>query len=593
VLNVTPFQGPFSKPVESHILEYENFGWVNMSSDAHVIGHGTAVLEKALDVLDAVAREPHGVSQASLSKLLGLPRTTLYRLLAKLVERGMLRHDPKRRVFALGYKCFELARQAYAKPDLVLAASTELRMLRDLTGETSYLAILEEHESLSIERYDGVHDKRSQAALGQRKPLHCTSHGKAMLAALAPAKRDALIKTLDLKAITPASITDRRKLATELKLTSARGWSIDDEEVVPGVRCVGAAVLDSLGELRGAISVAGPAFRMTRERIEALGQEVAEAARRIGAQLSPDTGTSPQRDVQVLNSAWAFRGEFPVWCADEKLLFWADSLAPSIQVFDGVQNHLVAAIEAPIHGMVNFNDEILVACECGYSLWPAKIGAARQTGSPGFSPKLWPRHAPIALCVRGGQNSKSRQTLWACWSLDSERWQVAEYRLDNSSEPTAEDTKNQAIWVLQEALHALAWDPQGEVLYGLNRQSGNIIVMRPGQTHARRLATVPKGSGRLSGLAIDALGGIWTCLEEGWCAMRFLPDGRQDRVVGLPIPCPTGLVFGGKHGESLYVTSARHSVSLEALVNAPLSGRLFSVQTDPIQTVLHEVNQRS
>ncbi len=561
-----------------------------MSGDANVISHGTAVLEKALDVLDAVAREPHGVSQASLSKLLGLPRTTLYRLLAKLVERGMLRHDPKRRVFALGYKCFELARQAYAKPDLVLAASPELRMLRDLTGETSYLAILDEHETLSIERYDGVHDKRSQSALGQRKPLHCTSQGKAMLAALAPAKRDALIKTLDLKSVTPASITDRRRLASELKLTSARGWSIDDEEVVPGVRCVGAAVIDAQGEMRGAISVAGPAFRMTRERIEALGQEVAEAARRIGAQLSPDTEASPQRDVQVLEGAWAFRGEFPVWCADEKLLFWADSLAPSIQVFDGAQNHLIAAIAAPIHGMVKFNDEILVACETDYSLWPAKIVPTEQARPLKFSPQPWPRHAPKAICVRGGQHSKSKQTLWACWPLDSERWKVAEYRLDDHLETTLDDPNTPASWDFHEALHALAWDLQGEVLYGLNRQSGNIMVMHPGQTITRRLATVPKGSGRLAGLTIDARGGIWTCLEEGWCAMRFLPDGRQDRVVGLPIPCPTGLAFGGKQGQSLYVTSARHSVSLEALTNAPLSGRLFSVHVDAIRTEISDLS---
>jgi IclR family transcriptional regulator, acetate operon repressor len=519
-----------------------------MSSETSTLGHGTAVLEKALDVLDAVALEPHGVSQAALSKILGLPRTTLYRLLSKLVERGMLRHDPKRRVFALGFKCFELARQAYAKPDLLLAASPELRMLRDLTGETTYLTILDDHETLAIERYDGVHDQRSQAALGQRKPLHCTSQGKAMLAALSPLKRDALIKSLDLKAITPLSITDRRRLATELKLTSARGWSIDDEEVAIGVRCVGAAVVDTQGTMRGAISIAGPAFRMSRERIEALGVEVAEAARRIGAQLSPELEANQHRDVQVIEGDWAFRGEFPVWCADEKLLFWSDSLAPSIQMFDGDKNHLVARIDAPIQGMVSLNKEILVAA----------------------------------------QNAKAKQTLWSCWSEDGERWKVSEYGLDGASTIKNSEQEATVSWEFQEPLHALAWDAKGEVLYGLNRQSGVILVMHPGQASARRLVTVPKGSGRLSGLTIDPLGGIWTCLEEGWSAMRFLPDGRQDQVVGLPVPCPTGLTLGGKKLQSLYVTSARHSVSLEALANAPLSGRMFLVHTETIQVPLAE-----
>ena len=558
-----------------------------MDSEANALGHGTAVLEKALDVLDAVAREPHGVSQASLSRSLGLPRTTLYRLLAKLVERGMLRHDPKRRVFALGFKCFELARQAYAKPDLVLAASPELRMLRDLTGETTYLAILDEHEALSIERYDGVHDKRSHSALGQRKPLHCTSQGKAMLAAMPATKRDAFVKTLDLKPVTPASITDRRRLTTELKLTRARGWSIDDEEIVPGVRCVGAAVIDSQGDVRGAISVAGPAFRMTRARIEALGQEVAEAARRIGAQLAPDLGLVQQRDIQVLESAWAFRGEFPIWCADQSVLFWADSLAPSVQVFDGHKNHLVSAIEAPIQGMVWLNGDILVACAGGYTLLPADLDASMKVNSLGLVTTSWPRQAPGALCVRYPQHWKFGQTLWACWSTQAERWKVSQYRLDEAEGDSMEDTAPTPHWVFQEPLHYLAWDPQGEVLYGLNRQSGNIMVMHPGQTNPRRLTTVPKGSGQLSGLAIDADGGIWTCLEAGWCAMRFLPDGRQDQVVGLPVSCPTGMAFGGHNAQNLYVTSARQSVSLEALANAPLSGRLFVVQTQTNQTPDH------
>jgi IclR family transcriptional regulator, acetate operon repressor len=559
-----------------------------MSSDSNALGHGTAVLEKALDVLDAVAQEPQGVSQAALSQILGLPRTTLYRLLAKLVERGMLRHDPKRKVFALGFKCFELARQAYAKPDLLLAAAGELRMLRDLTGETTYLAILDEHEALAIERYDGVHDKRSQTALGQRKPLHCTSTGKAMLAALPAARRDALIKTLDLKAVTPNTITDRRKLATDLKLTQTRGWSIDDEEVVAGVRCVGAAVVDAEGVLRGAITVAGPAFRMSRERLNALGQEVAEAARRIGAQLSPEQSIGSQPDAEVLETAWAFRGEFPVWCNDSKLLFWADSLAPSVQMFDGQQNHLVAAIDAPIHGMVRLNQKLLVACECGYSLFPTDTSALMATSAPDFAPLQWPRNAPSALCVRPASSTRTKQTLWACWSTNTKRWNVGAYSLGSDSlgsDSLGSDSlvgdapENNETWGFPEPLHALAWNAEGDILYGLNRQSGIIMVMSPGQSQARRLATVPKGSGRLSGLAIDAQGGIWTCLEDGWCAMRFLPDGRQDRVVGLPVPCPTGLVLDSKNEQSLYVTSARQSVSMEALANAPLSGRVFLVQT--------------
>ncbi|RYY73119.1 MAG: IclR family transcriptional regulator, partial [Comamonadaceae bacterium] len=283
---------------------------------------GTGSLEKALDVLDAVGAAPEGLGQSDIAERLALPRTTVYRLLATLVARGLLRRDPLRKVYCLGVRCFELARQAYAMPDLVAAATTELRMLRDLTGETTYLATLEGAEVVSLERHDGAHSQRAAAALGQRKPVHCTSQGKAILSAMAPEARDALVKDLSLKPLTPHTITDRRKLQAELKVIAARGWSMDDEEIVLGVRCVGAPIVDAQGAVRGAISVAGPAWRVTRERAELLGPEVAEAARRIGSQLRGAASGPRDPSLQAIDGPWAFHGAFPRWCARSGDLFW-------------------------------------------------------------------------------------------------------------------------------------------------------------------------------------------------------------------------------------------------------------------------------
>ena len=130
------------------------------------------------------ARRRPGLSQAELQARLGLPRTTLYRLLGTLVGRGLLRRDPLRRVYCLGQRCFEYARTSYAMPDLVAAAGAELRALRDISGETSYLAALDGLEVVSLDRCDGAHSQRSHTEPGQRKPLHCTSQGKAILSAL-------------------------------------------------------------------------------------------------------------------------------------------------------------------------------------------------------------------------------------------------------------------------------------------------------------------------------------------------------------------------------------------------------------------------
>lgn len=526
------------------------------------IGDGTASLEKAMDILDALGTSPQGLSQAELSGHLGVPRTTVYRLLATLVARGMVRRDPLRRVYCLGFRCFELARSAYAMPDLTAAASLELRALRDLTGETSYLATLDGLEVLSLERCDGAHSQRSQSALGQRKPLHCTSQGKAILSALDEAAQGALLRDITLKPMTPHTLTDRRRLQAELKITAARGWSIDDEEIVLGVRCVGAPVVDAAGKVRGAISVAGPAYRMTMERVQGLGPEVAEAARRVGEQLPVHVPAQACAEPRVVEGEWAFRGEFPCWSAAHGCLFWADSLAPSVRRHDGRRDREIAVLDAPLTALVVWGAALLAGSHEGY--W-------RIDGLDGSSPQVsglqpWPSGSPSALCAdpAGG--------LWACEQWEGARWRVSPWPGTNEGLPEG------GGWILGAPLDALAWDGAGQLLYGLSRESGEILVMQRGQASLRRLATVPKGSGRLSGLAVDGAGGVWTALQEGWSVVRFSADGNQDRVIGLPVPCPSDVALGGKNLDTLYVTSARHAVSLEALGNAPLSGRLFCIE---------------
>ncbi|MDO8252140.1 MAG: IclR family transcriptional regulator C-terminal domain-containing protein, partial [Rhodoferax sp.] len=481
------------------------------------MGDGTASLEKAMDILDVLGSSPQGLSQVELSGRLDLPRTTLYRLLATLVARGMVRRDPLRRVYCLGFRCFELARSAYAMPDLAAAAGVELRALRDLTGETSYLATLDGLEALSLERVDGAHSQRSQSAVGQRKPLHCTSQGKAMLSALDDSARDALLQGITLKALTPRTITDRRRLQAELKITAARGWSVDDEEIVPGVRCVGAPVVDAAGKVRGAISVAGPAYRMTMERVQGLGPEVAEAARRVGAQLSVQLPALAVAEPRVVNGPWAFRGEFARWSAVHGGLFWADSLAPSVRLYDGREDRDVAVFDAPLTALVVWQAALLVGSQCGY--WRIDQPASAVPEVSALQP--WPSGAPSALCAdpSGG--------VWACAQREAGRWRVAPW-------PDAPERLPDCSWTLDEPLDALAWDSTGQSLYGLSRESGVILLMQRGHASVRRLATVPKGSGRLSGLAVDANGGVWTALQDGWSVVRFSPDGNQDRVIGLP-----------------------------------------------------------
>ena len=514
---------------------------------------GTGALEKAMDVLEAIGSAPQGLSQAALAKQVALPRTTLYRILGSLVERGMIRRDPLHKVYRLGFRYLELVRNAYLKPDLVAAASAELRALRDLTGETSYLAVLEGDQVMSLERCDGAHTTRSAAALGRSKPVYCTGQGKAILSAMDDPDREAIIKGLTLTALTELTITDKRRLNTELHITRARGYAIDDEEIVMGVRCVAAAIRDSAGNVRGALSVAGPAYRLTLARLELLGPELAEAARRVGSQLIATKVSLDDSEVETVECPWAFNGAFPRWNESLQCLFWADTLAPTIRCLDSAGERIVARLDGPISAMELHRDGLLVAHSQG---WLIVDAAGDQHPLAG-----WPGKSLVGLC------SHPDGSLWACLTING-TYRVGEF--------TAE-AELRTPWTFQERITAMRWDADGQSLYAVGPDSGSLYLLTPGSSQVRRFAVLPQGSGRLSGLALDAEGGVWTTLKDGWSLVRFSQDGNIDRMIGLPIPSPVDLGFGGRGLSDLYITSARHDVAMDTLANSPGSGHLFRI----------------
>ncbi|MFY7913743.1 MAG: IclR family transcriptional regulator domain-containing protein [Rubrivivax sp.] len=512
---------------------------------------GTASLDKALDILLAVLDAPEGLSQQDIAARAGLPRTTTYRLLGTLVNRGLLRRDPGRRTYGLGTRCVEMGRRAQSSPGLVAASMGELQSLRDVTGETTYLAALDGQEVVSLERCDGAHSQRSSAALGQRKPLHCTSQGKAILSALAPTPRDALVRELRLEPRTPHTLTDRRRLLAELKVCAARGWAMDDEEITLGVRCVGAPVVDAQGRVHGAISVAGPAWRITRERAELLGPEVAEAARRIGHQLRAATPVVGDPAVHAVDGPWAFWGAFPRRHRDGAL-YWVDRLAPELRAWNHGQDRTVVAVDAPITGLAFMGDDLVLVHErAALRVTPQGLHAPLST---------WPAAPLQALC------NDPQGRLWAALGRGSNGSAIGELSLGGGFKPR---------WCVDESVQALCWDPAGERLHAVAPGSGSLLVLHPDPLRVQRLASLPRGAGRPSGLAVDAHGGAWTALADGWSVMRVDADGYVDRVVGLPVPCPTDVaVVDG----ALFVTTARQAVTLEALEKAPWSGRLLKLE---------------
>lgn len=238
---------------------------------------------KALDVLECVANGDEPLSTLQVARLCGISRPTAYRLLSTLVSRGYLAADGAR--FRLGTQALSLSQKVLASSDLPEVARASMRPLNDLTSETVHLSILQGTEILYIAQVEGRQSISMRCTIGTRNHLHSTAMGKALLAFLPSEEQASLLDRLVLTPCTPATITERDLLIKELANIRKQGFAIDNEEGEAGVRCVGAPIFDHTGHAFAAISISGPAYRLSVDQLNALSRPLIEATRTISARL--------------------------------------------------------------------------------------------------------------------------------------------------------------------------------------------------------------------------------------------------------------------------------------------------------------------
>jgi DNA-binding IclR family transcriptional regulator len=240
---------------------------------------------KALDLLGTFSLRESRLSLAELAGRTGIPRPTAFRLLTTLEQSGFVAKAGGG--YQLGIKCFILGNVVAATLDLREKARRHLEELRDTTGETVHLAVLEAWHVVYLERLQSPHPIGfMRSRIGAVVPAYCTSLGKTLLAFAPPAGVEAWLRTQTLKALTPDTITSSRKLMKGLRTIRERGYAIDEQEHEVGVRCVAAPIFSHSGQVVAAISVAGPAERMPRPLVgSAMAAAVVDVARAISSEL--------------------------------------------------------------------------------------------------------------------------------------------------------------------------------------------------------------------------------------------------------------------------------------------------------------------
>ena len=266
-----------------------------MARDAVHSPYRVQVLDRTAGILQVLADARSSLGPAQIAEQLSLHKSTIHRLLAALERHGYIRRQPGNGKYSLGLKLFELGSRAVAGLDLREPAQSILERLVSETGETAHLCVIDGGQMVSVAIAESSRTVRTPATVGRRSPLHCTAVGKAILAFLPERALRALLKQQPLRKFTSRTLVTRAALMAELARIRARGYAIDDEEIEEGLRCVGAPVRNYSGAVVASLSIAGPAFRLSRARLPLLAEAVTDAAERLSADLGYETAQKKAR----------------------------------------------------------------------------------------------------------------------------------------------------------------------------------------------------------------------------------------------------------------------------------------------------------
>lgn len=252
-----------------------------------------SIVDRALGILQYLARHPgeHGVR--SLSAALDLSPSTVHRLLESLTRSGFVRQNAATEKYTVGAQAVQLGIAALSSFDVTAVAPPSLRSLVAETGESAFLAVLDDGEVVYLFKEEGSRAIRTTARLGSRRPAHCTALGKAFLATMPPAEARAILERKGMAPLTVHTITDLTRMWQELAEVRLRGYAVDREEVELGLLCLAAPVRDYRGQTVAAISMAGPIERMLPNEVY-YGQRVSATAMEISLTLGYTPRSAPE-----------------------------------------------------------------------------------------------------------------------------------------------------------------------------------------------------------------------------------------------------------------------------------------------------------
>lgn len=256
--------------------------------------YNITALQRGLRILELFPKAEKGLAASQVAKLSGLPVSTVHRFLVNLENSGYL-NCADNGIYHLGIACFSLGHAALGQLDIRRLSLPHLHELNTQTRETVHLTIRQGMTAVYIEKLDSPEPLRIYSRIGAAVPLHCTAVGKVILAYMPEAELASILPHLDFKRRTQNSIGSLQEMQTHLQKVRRSGYACDLEENEAHIRCIAAPIWDHTGAVSAALSVTGPAVRMSVMRL----RQLAPLVQRAGLRISRELGYQPERSTET------------------------------------------------------------------------------------------------------------------------------------------------------------------------------------------------------------------------------------------------------------------------------------------------------
>ena len=244
-------------------------------------------LLKALRILDQLGDYPAGSGITEMSGVLKTPKSTVHRLIVTLEEAGYVIFDPLTAKYSLGNHVARLGEQLNQQSPLLTLGVPMLEQLTRDCHEASHLAIMQGTEVVYISHEESKEPVRISFGMGHRAPVYCTALGKVFLTGLSESEIWMLYENKKkLERMTPNTVTSLRALMAEIAAVRKEGIAYDNEEYMPGLRCIAAPIRDFTSRIVAAVSLSMFKHKMTAAKkaffTDALQRRSMELSEKLG-----------------------------------------------------------------------------------------------------------------------------------------------------------------------------------------------------------------------------------------------------------------------------------------------------------------------